>query len=228
MNAIEVLKQLKAWGTAQNRKTYGRHGFGRRVYGVSFANIGKLQKKIKTDHDLALKLWASGFAEARVLATMVADPVQTTVSLLDEWAQDVDCRCLAGYVARRASLTAPARQRMEKWSRDDGEWVGSVGWDLCACLAMQDEGLKDEFFLKQLAVIEREIHSCKNCVRYAMNGALIAIGIRNPALQAKALDAAKTIGKVEVDHGETGCKTPDATEYILRAVERKKARAKRG
>ena len=53
-----------------------------------------------------------------------------------------------------------------------------------------------------------------------MNSALI--GIRNRALEQKALAAAKRIGQVEVDHGETGCKTPDAAAYIRKAVERRK------
>jgi hypothetical protein len=54
-----------------------------------------------------------------------------------------------------------------------------------------------------------------------MNSALIAIGIRNPKLQKLALAVAKEIGEVEVDHGDTSCKTPDAAEYILKAVNRK-------
>lgn len=54
-----------------------------------------------------------------------------------------------------------------------------------------------------------------------MNSALIAIGIRNPKLERKALAAAKRIGKVEVDHGETSCKTPDAPTYIRKAVARR-------
>ena len=52
-----------------------------------------------------------------------------------------------------------------------------------------------------------------------MNGALIAIGIRNPVLQAKALAVAAQIGKVDVDHGQTSCKTPDAGAYILKTVQ---------
>ena len=87
---------------------------------------------------------------------------------------------------------------------------------------MQDASLPDEYFEKFLGVIERAMHSRKNRVRHQMNGALIAIGIRNPALEKKAVAAAERIGKVEVDHGETGCKTPDAVPYIRRAVERKK------
>jgi len=33
---------------------------------------------------------------------------------------------------------------------------------------------------------------------------------------------AAAIGKVEVDHGETSCKTPDAVPYIEKALARKK------
>jgi hypothetical protein len=51
-----------------------------------------------------------------------------------------------------------------------------------------------------------------------MNNALIAIGTRNDALEARAVAIAVKIGKVRVDHGETGCKTPDAAEYIAKAL----------
>jgi hypothetical protein len=53
-----------------------------------------------------------------------------------------------------------------------------------------------------------------------MNNALIAIGSHEP-LRADALEAARAIGKVEVDHGQTGCKTPDAAAYIGRIAARK-------
>ena len=36
------------------------------------------------------------------------------------------------------------------------------------------------------------------------------------ALAAVATAAADRIGKVEVDHGGTGCKTPDAASYIAK------------
>ena len=49
-----------------------------------------------------------------------------------------------------------------------------------------------------------------------MNNALIAIGRRNAQLQKQALAAAKRIGKLEIDHGDTACKTPDAATYILK------------
>jgi hypothetical protein len=39
--------------------------------------------------------------------------------------------------------------------------------------------------------------------------------------------SAQRIGKVEVDHGETGCKTPDAAKYIERAAARKRGKPAR-
>jgi hypothetical protein len=87
---------------------------------------------------------------------------------------------------------------------------------------MKDDELPDEYFENHLEMIERGIHSAKNRVRAAMNGALIGIGMRNSRLEKKALAAAARIGRVEVDHGETGCKTPDAAAYIRKAAARKK------
>ena len=53
-----------------------------------------------------------------------------------------------------------------------------------------------------------------------MNGALISIGVFKPGLRKKAIAAANRIGKVDVDHGETSCKTPDAIPYIEKAAKR--------
>ena len=70
--------------------------------------------------------------------------------------------------------------------------------------------------------IEREIHEAQNLTRDAMNSSLIAIGIRSAALRKSAVAAARRIGPVVVDHGETGCKTPEPIAYIGRAWDRKR------
>jgi len=75
---------------------------------------------------------------------------------------------------------------------------------------------------KVLATIEKEIHRSPNWARRAMNGALISIGVFKPAFRKKAIEAARRIGKVEVDHGETSCKTPDAAAYMEKASKLKR------
>lgn len=42
----KVMKELKRMGTAQNRKVYARHGVGENMFGVSYANLNALKKKI--------------------------------------------------------------------------------------------------------------------------------------------------------------------------------------
>lgn len=222
MELQETLHQLELLGTEQNRKTYRRHGAGENLYGVSWADLGKLQKKIKKDHALAVELWVTGNYDARILATMIADPKAMTSDDLDAWAGDLDNYVVTDAFSKLAAGSPLIREKIDRWTAADHEWIESAGWSLLAQLAMKDGDLSDDDYEKHLAVIEKDIHNRKNRVRYSMNSALIAIGGRNERLMEKALAAAAKIGKVEVDHGETGCKTPQAAEYIQKMVARKK------
>jgi hypothetical protein len=97
-----------------------------------------------------------------------------------------------------------------------GSFANLYKWILISGLALGDNELPDEYFDTYLKIIESGIHKQKNRVRYEMNGALITIGLRNEKLEKKAMEVARKIGKVIVDHGDTDCKTPDAVEYIAR------------
>jgi 3-methyladenine DNA glycosylase AlkD len=221
MNVQEALDTLKSLGTEQNRKTYRRHGAGEDVYGVSFAHLKDLKKKIKTDHELAVGLWNSGNHDARVLAGMIADPRRLDGETLDAWAKGLRNYVETDVLGGLAVQAPHPRETMARWMASDSEWTAAAGWRILAHVAADGDGLPDEYFERFLATIERDIHDSPNRVRHQMNGALIAIGIRNPALQKKAEAAAARIGKVEVDHGETDCQTPEAIGYIRKAVERK-------
>jgi len=228
MTYSEVMKELKAAGTAQNRKIYTRHGVKKEMFGVSFANLNLLKKKIKVNHALARKLWASGNHDAMVLATMIAEPFEFQSAELDAWLQEVDSYVLTDMFSSLASRSSFLDNKAEKWIQSKDEWAGRAGWLLMTRVAMTSTDLPDSYFEKQLETIETSIHSSKNRVRDAMNTAVINIGLRNSKLEKKAIATAKNIGNVEVDHGETECKTPDAIEYIKKTKEyRKKQKAKR-
>ena len=226
MKYQETIRQLRSMGTAQNRKVYGRHGVSREMFGVSYADLGRMQKAIKVDHGLALKLWESGNHDACVLATRIVDPTKITARQLDAWARQLDSYVLADAFSGLVARTGMARKKFEQWRGRKGEFVGQVAWNLLVSLARHAEDLPDAYFEAQLETIEREVHDRKDRVRYSMNLALIAIGMRNAALEKKAIAAARRIGPIEVDHGQTGCKTPDPIPYIKRAKARKKATAK--
>jgi 3-methyladenine DNA glycosylase AlkD len=68
MNTVEILATLKKFGKPQTVAIYKRHGAGDKVFGTLTSVIAKLQRKIKVDHTLAIELWRTGKAEARILA----------------------------------------------------------------------------------------------------------------------------------------------------------------
>ncbi len=216
MTFQEVMKQLKACGTEQNRKTWGRYGIKGEMFGVSFANLYKFQKQIKVNHELAERLWATGNYDAKVLATLVADPNAMTDKSFDEWAKALDNNGIALMYSKLLSRSPLARKKAEKWHKSKDELMASLGWMLISLLALGENELPDDYFDPYLKLIGSGIHKQKNWVRYEMNGALISIGLRTEKLEKKATEIAKKIGKVIVDHGDTDCKTPDATDYIAR------------
>jgi 3-methyladenine DNA glycosylase AlkD len=148
-----------------------------------------------------------------------------TVREMDAWLKEAKCSILADALAAQVARSSAARSKMEKWITSTDETVGRAGWTLLAHLATNDNELPDSCFEDYLATIERDIHTAKNRVREAMNNALIAIGMRNDALEERALGVAKAIGKVIIDHGQTSCKTPDASAYIRKGRERQRTRA---
>ena len=221
-----IMAGLKTMGTEQNRKVYARHGIGKKMYGVSYANLNKLKKQVGTDQGLAEQLWASANHDARVLATMVADPAGTKSGTLDSWIKDVDSSVLADALRDLVAQTSFAFKKFEKWSPSKSEFVGQVGWGLLSYLATHADDLDDAFFIEQLRTIEAEGHVRPNRVRHSMNGAIISIGARNATLRKRATATAKRIGRIDVDHGETNCTTPAAILYIDKMWARKETKGR--
>ena len=228
MDLATAVAALEAAGTEQYRKTYRRHGARDPMYGVSFAVMRPLAKRAKRDQALALGLWATGNYDCRILACMVADPAVAMEKDLDAWLADIDVYTLVDlFVVSLASQVDGVRARADRWSAAERDWTSQAGWDLYGQLALNDGALDDAYFLGLLARIERDIATSGNRTRHSMNGALIAIGVRNEELRAAAEATSGRIGIVIVDHGDTGCVTPAAVPYIAKIWDRKTAKAGR-
>jgi len=218
MTNKQALAGLKKLGTAQTRKTYGRHGVAGEMYGVKFGDMGKLAKEIKQDHELALELWDSGNHDARVLATMIADPDQLTAKALGNWIKDVENHVTSYQVAGIAARSAAGRKLMKKWMGARGEWPAATGWGVLAQIASEPGAVSITDARSYLKTVEKQIHDSKNRVKYSMNTAMIALGAYVPEFEDEAVRIAERIGQVEVDHGLTACQTPLAGPYIRKAA----------
>lgn len=224
MQLADVVRTLKELGSAQTRKTYARHGIGPNMYGVSYANLGVMAKQIKRNQPLAEQLWKTGNFDCRALALKIADPASIKKSTLVAWGKDPANRCHCSEFGKLVVATPYALELSSKWCASKNHCEQQLGWTTIAALAVdrdEDDDL-EELFATCLEVIEAKIHDAENYTRYAMNGALIAIGGSSEKLKKLALAAAKRIGPVEVDHGDTSCKTPVAAEYIAKIWSRKR------
>ena len=223
VSADELLTTLRQRGKPNTAAIYRRHGATGEVWGVSFADLTALAKRIKTDHALAEALWASRVVDAQTLALMIADPDSLTPAVAERWLRESLAPVNLHYLAMLVARTDFAPKLADAWTRAPDDTTRTAGYSLLGALLAND-ALSDADSRKHLAQIEKTIHASPNRARHAMNLAVIAIGVSKPALEKEAIAAARRIGKVEVDHGETGCKTPDAEAYILKAKARKKVR----
>jgi len=209
MTLAETMAALEKAGSEQTRKTYMRHGGVGPMFGVSFATLKTLVKRIRVDHELALALWETGNFDARTLAIKIADPALMSPADLDRWAGVPMSRVCGGYVAYLTAEGPHARKRCDAWLASRDEEKRCTGWTLVGTLAMRDEDIPDGWFAERLADIETSIQASPNERRKAMLTALIQIGCRSAALRKSVTAASKRIGRVDIDHGDTACKTPE-------------------
>lgn len=230
MTTKDLLQELESLGTAQNRKIYTRHGVTDPMFGVSYGNQDKLAKRIRKEGQagLAVELWESGNHDAKVLATKILDPATLTQTTANSLVRGVTHSLQGSGLAAVFAETAFAAKLADKWIAADpkrSHWKVYTGWALIASIAIAKKhhlDIPDTWFSTHLATIENSIHQAPNDIRDQMNSTLIAIGSRNEALRDKAIAKAKKIGPVEVDHGDTSCKTPDAVSYIKKVWDRRK------
>lgn len=221
-NAEEILTTFQKLGKPQTAAIYKRHGSGDNVFGVLTSEIAKVQKKIKVDHTLAMELWETANAEARILALQIADPKKLTRAGAEALLKDGPAHFLGCYLCGLLAKTPIARETMDSWMSSPEEFTREMGYGIfSACLKNNPDSISDVDAEKVMVTIEVEIQGSSNWARYAMNGALISIGVFKPTLRKRAIEAAKRIGKVEVDHGRTYCETPEAVVSMEKASKRK-------
>ena len=223
-DAAAITEELASRGSERTREIYRRHGAREPVFGVSYKDIAALAKRIGRDQPLADELWRSAVHDARVLAAQIADGALIDRSTADRWLADAGNHVLVEALAKPLAGAPQAHAIARDWRGREDEWPSSAGWALTAQLALRPGAFQDAECEELLAAIEQRIAGAPNRTRHEMNGALIAIGSRGGALDARAREVAGRIGTVAVDHGQTGCKTPAAIPYLERIAARRAAR----
>ncbi len=230
MTAKEVLAQLEEYGNEQTKKTLMNHGAKEPLFGVKVADLKKILRQTKKNHELSLELYATGNSDAMYLAGLMADEKQITREQLTDWVGKAYWSNLSEYaVPWVAAETDFGFELGLDWINSQEEGIAAAGWSTLASYAAvnQDEQLDVGQYDELLNRVASEIHHAENRVKYTMNGFVIAIGCYIKGLTGKAIEIAGKIGVVEVNMNGTACKVPFATDYIQKVIDKDRIGKKR-
>ena len=221
MQFQEIMQQLEQFGNETTKRIYKNHGAKEPLFGVKVGDLKKIVKKFKKNHELSLQLYDTGNSDAMYLAGLIADEMQITKNDLQKWVKKAYWYMLSEYtVAGVAAESSHGLELAREWIKSDKENIASAGWatysGLLAITNDHDLDLKE--IERLLDHIKENIHQAENRVRYTINNFVISVGTYIPSLNDKAVEIAKSIGKVSVDMGGTACKVPFAPEYIEKVV----------
>ncbi|MEX0568128.1 MAG: DNA alkylation repair protein [Candidatus Njordarchaeota archaeon] len=92
MKAFEIVELLTSLKNEKNIEGMKKYGITSRatILGIPKPELRKIAKKIGVNHKLALELWDTNIHEARIIATLIADPEKIDEQTLDTWVRDID------------------------------------------------------------------------------------------------------------------------------------------
>jgi len=198
-SVTDVLDRLQSKAKPEQLEGMAKYGMTvEKRLGVSVPDMRKLAKEVGRDHKLALDLWRTGIAEARILAGMVGDPAKLTDEQMEEWVKDINSWDVCDQVCMNLfEKNQLAWQKIIDWSEREEEFVKRTAFSLMACLAWHDKKASDEKFIELLNVITRAATDERNFVKKAVNWALRNIGKRNLNLNEAAINTAKEIQRLD-------------------------------
>ncbi|MEI8305688.1 MAG: DNA alkylation repair protein [Chloroflexales bacterium] len=85
-DAALIIARLESLASPEDAAGMARFGIrGARVLGVPVKTLRAIARETGRSHPLAEALWASGIHEARILASIVAEPKHLDLAQMEQW-----------------------------------------------------------------------------------------------------------------------------------------------
>jgi 3-methyladenine DNA glycosylase AlkD len=216
----EVMAELAALEDPRAREVNEKHGDD---HGVNLGKLRALAKRLKTQQDLACRLWETGDTAARLLAILICRPKAFGRDELDVMLREARTPkvhdWLVNYVVKKNPHSEVLRLA---WSADPDPVVASAGWALTTeRVAKQPEGLDLEGLLD---VIEAEMKDAPDRLQWAMNQCLAQIGIEHAGHRARAIGIGERLEVLKDYPTPPNCTSPFAPIWITEMVRRQNDR----
>ncbi len=191
-----VLAWLENHGSTRVREDMGKR-FGihtDKAWGVRMADMQKVAKTIGTDHAMAQLLWKSGWYEARMVATMIADPKQVTPKEMDAWCKDFDNWAICDTACFKLWDQVPhAWDKVPVWAKSEQEFIKRAAFALLACLSLHRNDADPKTLRKFLPLVKKAASDERNFVKKGVSWALRGMANTGTEMHATVVDLAEEL-----------------------------------
>ncbi|MFY0513259.1 DNA alkylation repair protein [Streptomyces anulatus] len=215
----EVMAELAELEDPRARAVNEKHGDD---HGVNLGKLRALAKRLRTQQELACRLWETDDTAAMLLAVLICRPKAFERDALDAMVREARAPkvhdWLVNYVVRKSPHAEGLRLA---WTADPDPVVASAGWALTTESVRKKPEVLDLPGL--LDVIEARMKDAPDRLQWAMNHCLARIGIDHPGLRARAVGIGERLEVLKDYPTSPGCTSPFAPVWIAEMVRRQDA-----
>ncbi|MFE7775369.1 DNA alkylation repair protein [Streptomyces sp. NPDC057445] len=212
----EVMAELAELEDPKTRAVNEKHGDD---HGVNLSKLRALAKRLKTQQELACRLWETDDTAARLLAILICRPKAFERDELDVMLREARTPKVHDWLVNYVVKKNPHSEELRlAWSADPDPVVASAGWALTTeRVAKKPEGLD---LAGLLDVIEAQMKESPDRLQWAMNHCLAQIGIEHAEYRTRALDIGERLEVLKDYPTSPGCTSPFAPIWITEMVRR--------
>lgn len=218
--AAEVMAELAALEDPKVREVNARHGDD---HGVNLSKLRALAKRLKTQHELACRLWETENTAAQLLAILICRPKAFSRDDLDAMLRAARAPKVHDWLVNYVVKKNPHAEDLRLvWMADRDPVVASAGWALTADRVVKDP--KGIDLAELLDVIDVEMKNAPDRLQWAMNTCLAQIGIAHAEYRVRALEIGERLEVLKDYPTSPGCTSPFAPVWISEIVRRQEAK----
>ncbi|MEU8141165.1 DNA alkylation repair protein [Nonomuraea sp. NPDC048901] len=212
----QVMAELAGLEDPKAREVNERHGDD---HGVYLGKLRALAKRLKTQQELACRLWETDDTAAKLLAILICRPKAFERDELDGMLRKARTPKVHDWLVNYVVKKNPHAEELRlAWFADPDPVAASAGWALTAeRVTKQPEGLD---LAGLLDVIEAEMKDAPDRLQWAMNNCLAQIGIEHAEHRARAIDIGARLEVLKDYPTSPGCTSPFAPIWINEMVGR--------
>lgn len=214
----EVMAELAELEDPRTRAVNEKHGDD---HGVNLGKLRALAKRLKTQQELAVRLWETGDSAARLVAILICRPKAFERDELDAMLREARTPKVHDWLVNYVVKKNPHAEELRLiWSADPDPVVASAGWALTTERVTKKPEILDLAGL--LDVIEAEMKDAPDRLQWAMNSCLAQIGIDHAEHRARAIDIGERLQVLKDYPTPPGCTSPFAPVWIDEIVRRQR------